>query len=690
MVSFYDEHAPDEVLLRERVRQQLFLDTPEPVKVGRYVILERIGSGGLGVVYAAYDPELERKVAIKILKVSPKAQPQRQRRLMREAQVLAKLAHPHVVSVHDVGSFGEGTFVTMQLVDGVTLEEWLANEPRGWQQVRDVLVKAGRGLLAAHDAGVIHRDLKPSNVLITSDGQPKVVDFGLARLQGARATLSGQAEQHESNLSPPIPLVAASDCLTPPETFIGTPFYMAPEQFLSGDVDTRADQFSFCVTLFEAIYGVRPFSGTSVDALREAIESGCMTAVPDAKRVPAWLRGALARGLQARPDARYPSMRELLHVLERDRRSRRRQWSVLAGAVALSGATAATVAWLIKPEPAPEQRSRVEVLTIAAREAAAQGYFVYPPSDGPDRPTAFAHVIDLEQQDGAVEQLAKDAARGLRDEFASTLVRLGDSYWSRPGGRAFSAEYYAQALVFDPNNVRAHERAVLTPTQLELLRVKAHEREFEPAELVAADAVGALATSDEHQQTERLAAVHRRAHELPITTSVSLERLLGDRAGELMPIDRPGRTSQSAFESTVPTINKTAPIESHDVRSSSEGGSGRSLVTQARAAYRAGRWQEAEALFHRALAHDRNDANALSGLSDLHFERGVYHKAADFAHRAVRIAPRTAKYHVQLGDAYFKILQYPEAQAAFKMAEALGDPAATERLERLSQRLGEP
>jgi len=301
--------------------------------VGRYVVLERIGSGGMGVVYAAYDPELDRKVALKLLRPDRAgAAGEAALRLQREAQAIARLSDPHVVAVYDAGTFGNQVFVAMEFVEGKTLRQWLAETKRSWWEILEVFVPAGRGLAAAHAAGLVHRDFKPDNVLLGTDGRVKVADFGLARPAG-EVGCEG---------SGPMPGSGSGGLLASPLTewgaVMGTPAYMAPEQLRGGAADARGDQFSFCVALWEALYGQKPFAGTGLREMLDAERRGEVGEPPEGSGVPARLQPVLRRGLSASPEARYPGMTELLHDLKRDPSVIRRRWLVAAAIVLVSGA----------------------------------------------------------------------------------------------------------------------------------------------------------------------------------------------------------------------------------------------------------------------------------------------------------------------------------------------------------------
>ena len=277
--------------------------------LSRYVVIARIGRGAMGDVYAAQDPELERQVALKLLRPEGRHVDELRQRLLREAQALARLSHPNVVAVHDVGRRGNRVFLAMELVEGGTLAEWL-KPPRRWDEVLRVFRDAGRGLAAAHAAGVVHRDFKPTNVLVGRDGRARVTDFGLASV----AERVDDGPREEPGAPPPAPLEAPTS-LTRTGALLGTPAYMAPEHLEGRGVDALSDQFSFCVALHEALYGVRPFEGRSLEALGQAMREGRVRPPGRESKVPARVRRAVLRGLRARPEERHPSLEALLEAL---------------------------------------------------------------------------------------------------------------------------------------------------------------------------------------------------------------------------------------------------------------------------------------------------------------------------------------------------------------------------------------
>jgi hypothetical protein len=279
-------------------------------RVGRYEIVHWLGAGAMGTVYAAHDPDLDRRVALKLLRADVGSDPLRAR-LSREAKAMARLSHPNVMTVHDVGAHGSRFFVAMELVAGGTLRGWLAERPRSWREVVGIFTEAGRGLASAHSAGLVHRDFKPDNVLVGSDGRVRVTDFGLAR------ALRSEGEPDHGRIGsrgPGVDALGAS--ITRTGALIGTPAYMAPEQLRGETADARSDLFSFCVALYEALFGERPFDGPNIPALRRATEAGEVRSVPAGSEVPSAVRDVVLTGLRPNPADRPDSMARLLDDLE--------------------------------------------------------------------------------------------------------------------------------------------------------------------------------------------------------------------------------------------------------------------------------------------------------------------------------------------------------------------------------------
>jgi serine/threonine protein kinase/tetratricopeptide (TPR) repeat protein len=399
--------------------------------LGRYLLLEQVGSGGMGVVMAAYDRELDRRVALKLLR--PDLSRSGEARMRREAQSLAQLQHPSVVTVYEVGTIEGQLFIAMEYVDGLTFDAWATRHRGQWRKLVEVAIRAGRGVAAAHAVGLVHRDIKPSNILVGQDGRVCVADFGIATITGRtvdadvldievpgrRTPRSNDAEASVAGLtrtltapeptSPvglmptpaasesasPITLTRTStsteaserpsgaswsawldriDALTEAGAVVGTPAYMAPEQHRGEPVDARSDQFAFCVALYRVLYDDPPFAGDDLESLRIAVAVGRVKPAPAGTTVPASVRRVLLRGLAIQPERRWPTMTALLDALARTL-SRRRRWVALVGVVV--GVIGAGLAGLV-PEadgmacPSAEERLRGvwdEDQRVAVREA---------------------------------------------------------------------------------------------------------------------------------------------------------------------------------------------------------------------------------------------------------------------------------------------------------------------------------
>ncbi len=362
------------------VRGRMF-GAADPVRVGRYVIRGRVGIGGMGVVYAADDAALGRRVAIKLLHGTG-SEGQARGRILREAQALARLSHPNVVQIYEVGEVGRQVFVAMEFVEGLTLGQWQIQQPRSWRELLDVYVQAGRGLAAAHAVGLVHRDFKPENVLVGADERVRVLDFGLARTDGEGA---------------PAELRPTGDALLQPITttgaMLGTALYMSPEQWRAGPVDPRSDQFSFCVALHAALFGVHPFAGATVQELRTRVLAGVVVSPPG--RVPGRLRRALLRGLRIDPEQRFADMPALLAELERVRRGRPLAWIGL-GVLALGVGAALGGRWSAPEEPMQDvcasSAAQAQAVWGPARRAAVRRAFLA--TERHDAGLLFSQVAD--------------------------------------------------------------------------------------------------------------------------------------------------------------------------------------------------------------------------------------------------------------------------------------------------------
>ena len=344
-------HADVEMLRVGRaVEGRLFGRPTVPLCVSRYVLLGEVARGGEGTVFEAFDPELDRKVAVKIVRSC--ARQDGERRLLGEAQALAKLDHPNVIPVHDVGTYDfdaqarelagtssvaeklstRGVYVVMEYAPGQDLRGWLEARTRSWREVVAVFRQAGEGLAAAHRAGIVHRDFKPSNVIHGPDGRVRVVDFGLAQASPSDETDPGAR-------------ASKTDGATLTGVVAGTPAFMSPEQHRNEPIDARSDQYSFCVSLYQALFGRVPFAQPTLAELEQAKLSQDFVRRPNT-RVPRWLARLLATGLAADPEHRHASMDEVCAALGRPRLSRR---TLLIGAVGVT----ALATWSASTSDAP-------------------------------------------------------------------------------------------------------------------------------------------------------------------------------------------------------------------------------------------------------------------------------------------------------------------------------------------------
>ena len=401
-----DSDGAHQQILKNVIKAQLFPEHAVPVTIGRFRVLRPLGAGGMSVVYAAYDEKLDRRIALKLLRggETPDSQP----RLLREAQAMARLAHPNVVAVHEVGTWNDQVYVAMEFVKGRDLRTWLAEAPQHHADVVEVFTAAGRGLAAAHHAGIVHRDFKPANVLLGDDGRVRVVDFGLAR--------TGNEQLPDlSHTRLPAPITSLTTSLTMTGALVGTPAYMSPEQHAGRLADARSDQFSFCVALWEGLYGVTPFAGQTLTALAEEVVAGRIAPVPEDSNVPAWLRRVLLRGLAVDPAARWPSMDDLLDELARDpeklRRARLRIGLVAAGIIAVF----LGLAWLA--------REQADLARLAQRaEAAAEHQRnVAEQSQADAEAQRDLLLADLKIQLAAKESARVELEQALKDADAARL-----------------------------------------------------------------------------------------------------------------------------------------------------------------------------------------------------------------------------------------------------------------------------
>jgi len=416
--------------------------------IARYRILARLGAGGMGVVYRAHDAQLDREVALKLLRVGEDGTEGRSR-MLREAKAAAKIRHPNVVTVYDAGEVFGRVFIAMELIDGITLKAYFRGRKRGWREVVEVMLGAGEGLAAAHQAGLVHRDFKPDNVLVEAGGRVRVLDFGLAR-PASEGEPTVQTATRGDESGPPV-----LRTLTQTGMLVGTPAYMAPEQHLARAVDARTDQFAYCVSFYECLYGQRPFAGDTQAALTMNVVEGRLLPPRDRGDAPPEIFALLQRGLAVAPTDRYPALADLLArlralLVEHERRpARRRQIAaaLLAPLLVVGGVYA-----LGEPDPEPEPPRPGPTVTVVMPEPPpAPVIEPPPPAPPPSRPgvtigalrvadgAEVAGVIGGILPDGVDAEhtpeglrLVGEAAGAWRGAVTELLAALDDDLTRRP------------------------------------------------------------------------------------------------------------------------------------------------------------------------------------------------------------------------------------------------------------------
>ena len=659
----------------------------------RYRIDEWLGEGGSGVVYRATHIDIDRVVALKVL--SPRERPAAEREpdFRREAQLASKIGSPFICQLYDFDRLSDGRLViAMEYADGgslVPLATAGALEPARLIGFMRQICKA---LHDAHREGIVHRDIKPENVLLSRDRDDhvKLVDFGIGTI--GDVPTSGRLS--------------------------GTPYYMAPEQIRRKPCDGRTDLYALGCTAYELVMGKPPFKKASVKAVLKAHLSENPPPL-DPDRIPRPLAEVIERCMAKELEDRFASAAELeaaiceaqiaarlttpwddlpLPEVDEERRAsleermprkhrkRRWLWPALAGVLALISVVL-LVALLRAPEPTAEESAVVEQLSTAAHEAAARAYFVYPGLEHPEVGTAYTYVLELESLDGSLAEPGREAAGALRDEFADTLVRLGNDYWDRVGGRPFAGDYYAQAVVFRPDDERARGRMLLTPGELAMLRTKAEALDFTATELEVAQKLQAIARG-EADPAQEVAANRARSRKprpdtpppQPATPAERLEP--AEPATNVSERLEPAEPATNVSERREPASDVPEPPPKRDPARA------KALTANADAARRRGRQKEAAALYHQALAASPRHAAAMYGLAEVAFEQGKYPAAKSWARKAVSAAPGRARYRLTYGDALYKVQDFAAARQQYEKAKALGSKEASARLRRLDKRQG--
>jgi len=472
---------------------------PQPFRIDRYTVIRQLGVGGMGAVYLAYDEELDRCVALKWMHAAEVEGSFGRARMLREAQALAKLSHPNVVQVYAVGDAGGRVFLAMEFFDGMTLRTWQKRQARSWREVLAAYVQAGRGLAAAHAAGLVHRDFKPDNAMIDGSDRVCVVDFGIARVP---ALGEEEAPLLPQSLSDSARLFASDSALSGPlteaGTLLGTPAYMAPEQMIRAPADARSDQFGFCVSLWEGLYGARPFVGRKLEELAPQVFSGALRTPRGG--VPAAVAAVLRRGLSLAPDDRFPDMPALLAALaEAAQRGRRR---LLAAGALAAIAMAAGLGYMVAgagPEGHVGERCRAGAALVSGwdeqgRAAAREAVLATGAPFAADAWASAASRLDAyasELQDMTMRACLLRHSGGL----AAEVLALHDGCLERRGAELAAVAGVLRAADVDAVRGATQAAAGLTPlarcADLAALRAEA-EKMPPPRDAAQIEAVAAL------------------------------------------------------------------------------------------------------------------------------------------------------------------------------------------------------
>lgn len=718
----------ERLLELSRGLQRVRLAPGSEVPGTRYRIDGWLGDGGTGVVYEATHEDLGRKVAIKVLHARHSDDAQLLKTFLEEARIAIKLASPYLVEVIDFAELPDGRpLYVMERLRGVSLDREVEHAPMAAHRLIAILRQVCKGIAAAHDAGMAHRDIKPEHILVLDPREVaahgrrdrvKIMDFGIAAAVG-----QGSDPQ-------------------------GTPSYAAPEQMLGIGVARQDDVYSLGCSAYELLVGKTPFRRGSVrDVMRAHLTErpqSVSAAIGNGVIHPA-LERVIMKCLERHRKDRYANMREVETALIEAQIAAgietawddlplpivdpKRMEAMAEGLKALKAGQAATQTgyeWWIpavlgmliasvaalggstvlgRPVDTVEQGqpSVVDTLVSEAKSAAERAFYIYPPSDDPKAPTAFVKVRELETlKDPHEQRLGKTVAEELRREFADTLERLGDRYYARANGEPFAADFYIQALLFDPLREHLRERAMVGAGEFAVLKDKAESRTFGSGELEAADGVALVANLADPETKIRFRSWARKQREKRPLSWVADARIDAFMATEGIPAEEGHRDAEPGVAPTLPSVDalrdalEEALLEPSGLASDDAPGDGRignprtarKLAAQGHDALRGGRWDDASRLFHAALTEDRTCSNALIGLSDLHFEKADHTSAVRYAKMAVAAAPRKATYRIKYGDALVKVLAYTEAGEQYRAAASLGSKVAEARLERLEEKIG--
>lgn len=718
----------------------------------RYRIIRWLGEGGMGVVYEAEHVDIERRVALKILRFDLSRQPKMIQVFKDEAKAAGRLGSQYLVDLYDFGELADGRlFFAMELLDGedlVPADEHAFMPP---DELIPVLRQLCKGLGVAHKAGVVHRDIKPENIIRTSsaDGrqQIKIVDFGISSMLAA-----GQQG----------------------DTLAGTPHYMAPELITAQPYDGRLDIYALGCMAYEMLVGRPPFESKTIETLLEKQ----VTEVPVSPRVccpqreiPGELDSVIMRCLAKEPNARFRDTADLeaalceaqiaagittawddlplpdlpddpqrhatiaarMPSLANPPKKRGWVWPVVAAASSLVAVGLAGFL-ILGRGPTEDEMGEIDILTADARSAAARANWIVPPLEDLDADTAYKKVRALEDLEGSAEDMGDERGIVLRQEFAGTLIKQADELWDF-GVKDLAQHYYFQSLVFDDSSAYAFERSNATPGMLSMYIDRANNGKFNDSDRVVSSLAAAELEQDPEVKEERMARAQAmmdadESSDLVMAESPSIRKLRSSRKRSKKPTERDEAADEvdplvAMATRDAPAVGETAAVELDEnvgdepeveapaVDESTRGDRRRSkkhrkttdptvllgkaerdperaatLADEGMKALRAGRRSEASSLFNQAISNDRKNAKALMGLSDVYFDTGKNQKALEYAEKAVRASPANRSYRLKLGDAYFKVLRYKDALEQYEQAKKRGSTKADARIAKVHAKLG--
>ncbi len=699
----------------------------------RYRILRWLGEGGMGVVYEAEHIDIERRVALKILRFDLSRNPHMVKVFRDEARAASRLGSQYIVEIFDFGELPDGRlFFAMEMLHGGDLVPADSQQTLSPARLIAILRQVCKGLAGAHAAGVVHRDVKPENLIITTAAgrrdRVKIVDFGISAMLAV-----GQTGE---------------------QVIAGTPHYMAPEQILGRPFDGRLDVYALGCTAYELLTGVPPFDAEEVSALLQKQLDAAPTP-PSQRRpelnLPEALDRVLLQCLAKSPRDRYANMAELEAALceaqielklrtewddlpvpelaDRERAARlqarmpspvgeikRRRWLWPTVAATSTAAALALGLFLARREPSeqPQEPDRSELDTIAAGalDAAAKANWVVPPWREPEAATAYRKVLELEALEGDAAEAADTRAGELRNEFAATLTRQAENLDEQQASLA-AANHYLWSLAFDPNNEIAWKRAGIDTVMFARFLEHAKTGAFSDDERFLAFAAGTQAVSDPDVKAEREAELEEAVAGNSVSTNAQVAVMTNlparARAERLRRSERSASAEPPVASAIAPLSATTPPapgLAESDAKASKkkknlgqdprallgnasrDPAAAKALAEQGLAALRAGRRSDATTLFHQSIGHDHTNATALMGLSDIYFDTGNDQKAVVFAEKAVAASPANHGFRIKLGDAYYKVLRYKDALAQYEQAKKQGSSKADDRIARARTKLG--